>query len=143
MNIEEFKKKFECNFEPDTSFESTLKWVRNTDSYDVANYIAQIVCMKHDLSERIDNIYQDLVGLQKECVELKDRNSYLANRCAFFSNKFDDLHERLHVCKHHIYNLKRASKDYCMCGERMDKHGVQCDHSPISEFDFYIKDNNL
>ena len=55
------------------------------------------------------------------------------------------LEQRIDTLTEHIENLKKASQDYCVCGMRLGTDG-SCgnrDHAPISEFDWYIKRNEL
>jgi len=40
------------------------------------------------------------------------------------------------VCKH---MLLTASKNYCMCGEKIDSHNAFGNHSPVSEHEWAVE----
>lgn len=37
-----------------------------------------------------------------------------------------------------LHVRSKASDDYCMCGDRVDRHSFGSGHSPVSEFDYGI-----
>ena len=75
-----------------------------------------------------DGSFDTVESASEAAWDAATKNELLARR--------SELHE-------HIENLKKASQDYCMCGEPISKHGVNGDHAPISEFSWYIERHEL
>lgn len=122
MNKTEFEREYLGEFKPDNSYQGIYNRIRFVSKEDIAAEIAGHLEAQYFLEQRIDN-------LQVECDSRLKQTSY--------------QQDQINTLVDHIENLKKASQDYCMCGMRVTSHGVEENHSPLSEFDWYIKEHNL
>lgn len=122
MNKEQFEREYLGKFEPDNSYQGIYNRIRFVSKEEIADEIAGHLEAQYFLEERVNNLLVECESRLKQISYQQDQINTLVD---------------------HIENLKKASQDYCMCGMRVNSHGVAENHSPLSEFDWYIKEHNL
>lgn len=122
MNREQFEREYMGEFKPDNSYQGIYKRIRFASKEEIADEISNHLEAQYFLEERVNN-------LKVECESRLKQISY--------------QQDQINTLVDHIENLKKASQDYCMCGMRVNSHGVAENHSPLSEFDWYVKEHNL